>query len=53
MPFYVFDYHFEAQLDVLISSGVYLADQSSDFFHFRDWLPPAVISLSVTEMKLL
>ena len=49
----VFDHHFEVQFDVLISSSVHLVEQLSEFLRFRDWLPPAGTSLSVTEMKLL
>ena len=53
LPFYGFDHHFDVQFDVLISSTVYLAERSNELLHFRDWLPPARTSLSVTEMKLL
>ena len=43
----------DVQFDVLISSSVNLAEQFSEFLNFRDWLPPAGTSLSMTKMKLL
>ena len=44
---------FDVQFDVLISSSVNLAEQSSEFLHFRNRLPPAGTSLSVREIEAL